>query len=103
VTWSAAPIAIGATPVYYDFSTAASKAYGNNQIQKEPGIWAMYTGDIQQDENIDLLDLSLLEVDINNFENGYFVTDLNGDGNVDLLDAPLLEDNVNNFIYSIHP
>ena len=103
VTWSAAPIAIGATPVYYDFSTAASKAYGNNQIQKEPGIWAMYSGDIQQDENIDLLDLSILEVDINNFENGYFVTDLNGDGNVDLLDAPLLEDNVNNFIYSIHP
>ena len=103
VTWSAAPIAIGTTPVYYDFSTAASKAYGNNQIQKEPGIWAMYSGDIQQDENIDLLDLSLLEVDINNFENGYFVTDLNGDGNVDLLDAPLLEDNVNNFIYSIHP
>jgi len=103
VTWSAAPITIGTTPVYYDFSTAASKAYGNNQIQKEPGIWAMYSGDIQQDENIDLLDLSILEVDINNFENGYFVTDLNGDGNVDLLDAPLLEDNVNNFIYSIHP
>jgi hypothetical protein len=47
--------------------------------------------------------LSRLEVDINNFEIGYFVTDLNGDGNVDLLDAPLLEDNVNNFIYSIHP
>lgn len=56
-----------------------------------------------QDENADLLDQSILESDIANFNFGYFATDLNGDGNVDLLDSPILDVNVNNFIYSNHP
>jgi hypothetical protein len=58
---------------------------------------------VNQDENIDLLDMSQEEVDISNFEYGYFVTDVNGDGNVDLLDIPMLDYNVSNFIFSNHP
>ena len=87
----------------YDFTTAANKAYGSNQIEMEPGIWALFSGDLNTDDNIDLLDLSPLEADINNFSFGHFATDINGDGNVDLLDNPLLEQNINNFVFSIHP
>ncbi len=102
-TWSADPVAIGGSPVMYDFTTAATQAYGGNQIQIETGVWAMYSGDLGQDENIDLIDLSILEADINDFQYGYVVSDINGDGNVDLLDTPIMEDNINNFIYSNHP
>ncbi len=103
-TWSAVPVYVSpSNPSNYDFTTAASKAYGANQVQASPGVWAFYSGEIIQDENIDLLDLSILEDGINNFGFGYLSTDINGDGNVDLLDVPIVETNLNNFIFSAHP
>jgi hypothetical protein len=104
-TWSSNPISISSTPVSYDFTTAANKAYGDNQIEVSTGIWAFYSGDVLKDfaESIDLGDLNQVETEINNFSFGYFAEDLNGDGNVDLGDTPFLEDNINSFIFSNHP
>lgn len=102
-TWSQNPVTLTTTNTNYDFSLAANKAYGDNQIEIEPGIWAMFNGDLNGDENIDLLDNPILENDINEFQFGYFKTDLNGDGNVDLIDMPVIEHNIYNFIYSVHP
>jgi len=102
-TWSAIPILLTAIPATYDFTNTSAKAYGNNMQEVESGVWAFYTGELNNDENIDLLDLSILDADINSFQFGYFATDLNGDGNVDLLDSPTLESNVNNFVFSNHP
>ncbi len=102
-TWSATPVTVGTSPITYDFTTASNKAYGNNMIEMEPGKWAIFSGDLNADENIDLVDYSVIETDINLFSGGYFATDLNGDGNVDLLDATLAEGNVNAFIFSSHP
>ena len=102
-TWSASPVSISSVPSSYNFSNANNKSYGNNSVQVSAGVWAFFTGDINQDENVDLLDLSMLESNINSFLYGYYPTDLNGDGNVDLLDSPVLEDNINNFIFSVHP
>jgi hypothetical protein len=103
-TWSSSPVMI-VPNVTYDFSTMASKAYGNNQINisGNGSIWAFYNGDVNQDANIDLLDLNNIEYDINVFQFGYQASDVNGDGNVDLLDLPLIEDNINQFVFSIHP
>ncbi len=101
-TWSTNPVLLNENTTY-DFSTAANKAFGDNQVQVGTNQWAFYSGDLNQDENVDLLDLSTLETDINNFQFGYFATDLNGDGNVDLLDSPLLEININNFVFASHP
>lgn len=101
-TWTAAPVTIYNT-TYYDFSYAASQAYGSNQVEVASGVWALYSGDLNDDENIDLLDASILETDINSFKFGYYATDINGDGNVDLLDSPIVETNINNFIFSSHP
>jgi hypothetical protein len=89
--------------VSYNFSTAASQAYGDNQVEVSTGVWALFSGDIVIDENIDLLDLGFLETDISIFAYGYISTDVNGDGNVDLLDSPTLEANISNFIFSYHP
>lgn len=103
-TWSASAISLSnSVAMNYDFSDAANKAYGSNLIDMGSGVWAIYSGDLNQDENIDLLDEPILQTEINNFTSGYHFTDINGDGNVDLLDNPILEANINNFIFSNHP
>jgi hypothetical protein len=101
-TWSAAPVTIQEF-TNYDFTSTANKAFGSNQTEVSTGTWALYAGDLVQDGNIDLIDLAALEVDVNNFESGYFASDINGDGNVDLLDGPIVEENINNFIFSTQP
>lgn len=101
-TWSLLPIILH-TNLFYNFSSAASQAYGNNMIEVEQGVFAFYSGDITQDENVDLLDATVLENGINDFQFGYYATDINGDGNVDLLDAPIVETNINQFVFSSHP
>jgi hypothetical protein len=91
------------TSIPYDFSISRSNSYGNNVTEVENDIWAFYTGELNNDNNIDLIDLAFLETDISTFSFGYKNSDINGDGNVDLLDSPMIEDNVSNFIFSIHP
>jgi len=102
-TWSKNPVNFNGGNTTYNFTTAANKAYGDNLIEVEPGQWAMYSGDINGDRNLDLLDLSEIETDMDNFVFGYFATDINGDGNVDLLDITPVEDNINQFVFSNHP
>ncbi len=102
-TWSANPVSFSSPSVQYDFTTASSQAYGDNMLEVESGVWAFFNGDLNADDNIDLLDFPVLEIDINNFAYGYYNTDLNGDGNVDLLDISILEPNVFNFIFSYQP
>jgi hypothetical protein len=101
-TWSANPVMIHENS-FYDFSAGAGQAYGSNQHEVSSGVWAFYSGDINKDENVDLLDLGFIEADINNFLFGYFATDINGDGNIDLLDTPVVDDNINAFVFSAHP
>lgn len=103
VTWSASPVNFTAGTVTYNFTNAGNKAFGNNMILVDPGTWAIYSGDLNLDENIDLIDFGMIEVDISNFMYGYYRTDINGDGNVDLLDNPAVENNINQFIFAIQP
>lgn len=100
--WSANPVVM--TPsLTYDFTTAAAQAFGSNQVSVGPGIWAMYCGDINQDDVIDGLDYNEWETDNNIFASGYYSTDLNGDGVVDGLDFLYWEQNNNNFIGAVTP
>ena len=101
-TWSALPVSLPATTTY-NFSTAATQAYGNNQVQMAPGVFAMYTGDINQDDVVDGLDYNDWETDNNNFGSGYLATDINGDGVVDGLDFIYWEQNSNNFVGVVMP
>ena len=102
-TWSANPITVGAVPATYDFTTAANKAFGDNMIQIG-GIWAFYTGDINQDEFIDAGDYSPFDNDnLNGVAGVYVATDMNGDGFVDAGDYAIFDNNNLNGIQSIHP
>lgn len=102
-TWSATSVTVGPTVATYDFSDASSKAYGNNMFEVETGVWAFFTGDINQDGNIDNSDYSFWETDANEFGFGNYVTDLNGDGNVDNTDYSIWEKIRNNFVYVVTP
>jgi hypothetical protein len=102
-TWSANPINMNGASISYNFSTANTQAYSANQMEISPNLWGFYSGDLNYDENMDLIDLTMVENSISIFDNGYFSTDLNGDGNVDLLDSPMLETNISNFVFAAHP
>ena len=102
-TWSANPVLISAS-TSYDFTSSAAQAYLGNQIDVSgTGLFAIYNGDVNQDDVIDGLDFNDWETDNNNFAGGYVTTDFNGDGIVDGLDFLIWEPNNNNFIGTAMP
>ncbi|MEO8209580.1 MAG: hypothetical protein ABI840_03380, partial [bacterium] len=86
----------------YNFTTAATQAFGNNMVLIGPK-WSIYTGDVNQDGAVDLADLALIDNDANNFLSGYLPTDLNGDYVVDLADASLADNNAFQFVTKVTP
>ena len=90
------------TTVSYDFTTASSKAYGNNLVQKGTK-WCVYNGDVNQDGIVDLSDLLLVDNDNLNFVTGYTATDTNGDSLVDVSDLSILDRNNLNYVIKIVP
>jgi hypothetical protein len=91
-TWSANPVSLGAT-ASYNFTDAASKAYGNNMKELESGVYGFYSGDINQDGFIEASDYAPLFNDNDAVAEGYLNTDLNGDGFVEAQDYPILFNN----------
>lgn len=103
-TWSADPVTISSSPATYNFSVAANKAYGNNMIEIETGIWAIYTGDLNQDGYIDGFDYPDFDTDSQNNVSGVYVaTDFNGDGYVDGFDYPVFDFNSQNNVSAVTP
>ncbi len=94
-TWSGdgtdIPTTFSTSTVSYDFSTDATQAYGSNMIEVETGVWAIYSGDIDDanangfgDGEIEFQDFDAWVAD--NGNTGYLRADLNGDGEVEFLD-----------------
>jgi len=86
----------------YDFTSAASQAYGNNQILVG-SEYSIYTADPNQDGIVDGTDGNMIDNDSFNFATGYLVTDLNCDTIVDGTDATFANNNASNFISVISP
>lgn len=86
----------------YDFSTSASQAYGSNMTLKG-SVYAIYSGDINQDGIIDVGDLSQVENDAQIFTFGYSATDVNGDDFVDAADLAIVENNTVLGIFAVTP
>lgn len=63
----------------------------------------MYSGNVNQDDIIDGLDLALIDNDAFAFSSGYLVTDLNGDEIVDATDLALCDINAGNFVSVVRP
>ena len=101
-TWSAAPVTLPGT---YDFTSAITQAYLSNMVDAfGEGIFSFYSGDINQDEFVDIFDFPDFDADNQNFVSAsYVATDLNGDGFVDIFDFPPFDANNQAFIMSMHP
>jgi subtilisin family serine protease len=91
-TWSATTQTFSGSTLSYDFTTAATKAYGSNMVLVGTK-WCIISGDANQDGSVDALDRSACWNDRN--LSGVYVTDLNGDGVVDALDRSIAWNNRN--------
>lgn len=100
-TWSALPVVMSGQ--VYDFSSAAGQAFADNQVEVESGVWALYSGDFNQDDAVDAFDYLLLDPDIFYGAGGYVSTDLNGDGSVDAFDYLIFDINVYNGVGAAMP
>jgi hypothetical protein len=102
-TWSADSILISSS-LSYDFSSAATQAYGGNLVDLGlSGVFGIYAGDINQDGFIDGNDFTDVDNDNSNFASGYLYTDTNGDGFVDGNDFTLIDNNGSMFISIARP
>lgn len=104
-TWSNAGASFTGNSLSYDFTTSAGSAYGSNLklIDNSPAKYAVYSGDVDQSDNIDVTDLGLIDNDVAGFVSGYVVTDVNGDGFVDVNDLLISDNNAYNFVSAITP
>ncbi len=79
-------------PVSYDFTTAATQAYGSNMKQLATGVWGIYAGDIVKDGVINTSDREPINDDYLITKRGYFPNDINGDGTINTSDREIVND-----------
>jgi len=105
-TWSANPVNF-TDSTQYDFTNNLNAAYGDGQNPPmkfmEDGVYAFYSGDINQDGAIDGFDLQLTENDASNFYFGYNNSDCTGDGSSDGFDLQIIENNCSLFLFKARP
>jgi hypothetical protein len=73
-------------------------------VQVEPGVWAFFTGDLNQDDFIDGNDFVAYDGDsFLGVNSVYVATDMNGDGFVDGNDFPVYDANSFAGVSAIYP
>lgn len=102
-TWSATTLALGPYNAgVYNFTNAANKAFGSNQIAVLTAF-ATYNGDSNQDGTIDSGDLSQIDNAALIGDAGYINTDLNGDDFVDSADLSIVDNNAAFGVFEVTP
>jgi hypothetical protein len=101
-TWSALPVSFSADTVFYDFSSAAGSAFGDN-LRNMGGVFALWGGDVNQDGIVDSGDLNFIDNATTAITYGYVDEDVNGDGIVDGGDMNMTDNNSTAIIMVISP
>jgi hypothetical protein len=86
----------------YDFSAAPDAAYGSNESEAN-GRWQIYSGDVDQNGQVDLNDLKLVDSDAYNHITGYTRTDVDGNGYVDIFDQIYTDMNIHSSVIMKKP
>lgn len=93
-TWSALPVFFSGTTAEYYFSNTATNTFSENVKDLGDGNFALFSGDTDQNGQIELND----NVNVGNsallFSSGYLPNDLNGDGVIESVDFGLVENNL---------
>ncbi len=101
-TWSSTPLTFAGSSVSYDFTDMASKAFGSN-MKLSSGKYLIYSGDINQDDIINLNDMNDAEIASAIFQTGYLPADVNGDGLMDASDEIIIDNNALHNVTVIKP
>lgn len=72
-------------------------------VQMEPGVFALKTGDVNQDKFINSADDIKMDADLGLMQFGYFACDLNGDRIVESTDYSMLENRSSLLIFTLSP
>jgi len=91
-TTTGSPVPFAGSTISYDFSTAASKAYGDN-MKLMGSVYAIWGGDVNQDGIVDSGDMNPIENASVALTMGYIAEDVNGDGLIDSSDMNIVENN----------
>lgn len=93
------------TSLNFNFHLDSSKTYGKNVIRTDnsPKTYAVFSGDVNQDGNVDVLDLGIIDTDAYNFLAGYVRSDVNGNNIVDATDLSITDNNAFNFVSKMRP
>ena len=104
-TWSNASQMFVSDILNYNYTTASSQAYGNNQkpVDNTPVRYGIFSGDVNQNGTIDLSDLLSVYNAASGFSSGYVVNDVNGDSIVDLNDILITYNNSSGFVAVVRP
>ncbi len=99
-TWSSMPVSFSAGILSYDFTDDSGKAFGSNMklADNAPAVFAVYSGDVNQDDFINLNDITIAFNNSANFVSGYVDSDLNGDNLTNLNDILIAYNNSNMLI-----
>ncbi len=90
-TWSSLAFGFNDPDTLYDFSDSLGKAFGNNMVEVDSGVFAFHSGDIDQNLVINQADYDLLQTKISQFAYGYLPEDLSGDWLIETADFTLIE------------
>ncbi|MBS1519061.1 MAG: exo-alpha-sialidase [Bacteroidetes bacterium] len=104
-TWSAvAPTYTRGANTNYNF-VPNNASYGNNMatVSTSPFYKGQYSGDCNQDDFIDVSDLTIIDNQAFNFASGYVIGDLNGDFFADISDYAIADNNAFNFVGLVAP
>lgn len=93
-TWSATAVVFNSTNISYSFSNSVSKAFGNKLKSLGNGYFGLFSGDLDKNGVINLLDLSEVEAKSNLFLTGYSEPDITGNGIVESADQSVVENNL---------
>lgn len=101
-TWSSSPVSFTDASIDYNFTDAASRAWGGN-LKPAGGVYLIFAGDVNQDGMVDTADMTVVDNDAQGFATGYLLSDVNGDGITDSADMTLLDNNAANFVSRMTP
>lgn len=101
-TWSAAGVGFTkSADNFYNFTSAASQAYGNNQQLIGGSLYGMFSGEVLHDGIIDVSDV--VAVFNNQLTPGYTPEDVNGDDFADVTDLVITYNNAYNLVEVARP